>query len=146
MVQNNETFCLYHFISQEPEIIVILLPRASFFYFFKILIFCVFRNLSHLNLPVSGCFAFVPGTVDHIIQNFDNICRYFTLKKKGTLSILKLFCFLLAHFNRFFNKCLFFKFINKFQNEILRCAPSSSHVCDFLLLAKCFITVCFSFS
>ena len=26
---------------------------------------------------------------------------------------------------------MFFKFINKYQKEILRCAPPSSHVCDF---------------
>ena len=26
---------------------------------------------------------------------------------------------------------MFFKFINKCQKEILRCAPPSSHVCDF---------------
>ena len=27
---------------------------------------------------------------------------------------------------------MFFKFINKYQKEILRCAPPSSHLCDFL--------------
>ena len=31
----------------------------------------------------------------------------------------------------FFNKWLFFKFLNKCQTEILGCAPPSSHVCDF---------------
>ena len=30
-----------------------------------------------------------------------------------------------------FNIYLFFKFINKWQKEILRCAQPSSHVCDF---------------
>ena len=39
----------------------------------------------------------------------------------------------MAHFNSFFNNYLFFKFINKCQKEILRCAPPSSHVSDFLL-------------
>ena len=36
----------------------------------------------------------------------------------------------------FFNNYLFFKFINKWQNEILRCAPPSSHVCDFFLICN----------
>ena len=42
-----------------------------------------------------------------------------------------LFRFLLVHFNSFFDNYLFFKFINKCQKEILRCAPPSSHVYDF---------------
>ena len=33
----------------------------------------------------------------------------------------------------FFNNYLFFKFINKCQKEFVRCAPLSSHVCDFLI-------------
>ena len=37
----------------------------------------------------------------------------------------------MAQFNSFVNNYLFFKFSNKCQKEILRCAPSSSHVCDF---------------
>ena len=44
---------------------------------------------------------------------------------------IKIVCFLLAHFNSFFNNYLFFKFISKCQKEILRCTPPSSHVCDF---------------
>ena len=46
------------------------------------------------------------------------------------MKILKLFCFVLAHFNSFLKNYLFFKFINKCQKGILRCAPPS-HVCDF---------------
>ena len=37
------------------------------------------------------------------------------------------------HFNIFKNNYFFFKFINKCQKEILRCAPTSSHVFEFLL-------------
>ena len=44
---------------------------------------------------------------------------------------MKIILFLLAHFNSFFNN-LFLKFINKFQKEILRCAPPFPHMCDFL--------------
>ena len=33
---------------------------------------------------------------------------------------------------------LVFKFINKCQTEILRCAPPSSHVCDFLIFVGIF--------
>ena len=47
---------------------------------------------------------------------------------------MKLFRFLLTHFNSFFNNYLFFKFTNKCKKEILRCAPPSSHVCDFCFL------------
>ena len=37
----------------------------------------------------------------------------------------------MAHFNRFLNNLLFLKFINKYQEEILRCSPPSLHVFDF---------------
>ena len=37
----------------------------------------------------------------------------------------------MAHFNIFLNNDLFFKVIDKCQKEILRCAPPSSHVCNF---------------
>ena len=40
------------------------------------------------------------------------------LKKNATLQILELFCFLLAHFNSFFYKYLFFKFTSKYQKEM----------------------------
>ena len=42
------------------------------------------------------------------------------LKKMQHCKILKLFCFLLAHFNSSLNKYLFFKFISKCQKEILK--------------------------
>ena len=48
------------------------------------------------------------------------------LKKYNILSI-KILTFLLVHFNNFYNKQLFFKFINKCQKEILKRAPPSSH-------------------
>ena len=38
----------------------------------------------------------------------------------------------MAHFNSFLNN-LFFKFINKCQKEILRCAPPCSYVCDLFI-------------
>ena len=43
---------------------------------------------------------------------------------------IKIILFLSAHINSFLNNYLFLKFINKCQNEILRCAPPSSHMCD----------------
>ena len=39
---------------------------------------------------------------------------------------MKLFCFLLTHFNSFSNKYLFFKFIGKCQKEMLSCTPPFS--------------------
>ena len=38
----------------------------------------------------------------------------------------------IAYDHDFFSNYLLFKFINKCQKEILRCAPPFSHVCDFL--------------
>ena len=69
-------------------------------------------------------------------QDFDHdIYSYFSLYffKKYNIVNIKTILFLLAHFNSlfFFNKNLFFKFINECQKEILRCAPPSSHVCYF---------------
>ena len=75
-------------------------------------------------------------------QDFDyDIYRCFSLflKKNSTLLIVKLLCFLLAHFKRFLNNFFFFKFINKYQKEILRCAPPSSHVCDFFVFYMKFV-------
>ena len=37
----------------------------------------------------------------------------------------------MALINSFFNKYLFFKFINKSQKEVLSCVQLFSHVCDF---------------
>ena len=51
--------------------------------------------------------------------------------KKYNIVNIEIVTFLWAHFNSFFSKQLFFKFINKCRSEILSCAPSSSHVCDF---------------
>ena len=53
--------------------------------------------------------------------------------RKCNIVNIKIICFLLTHFNSFFNNYLFFKFINKYQKEIPSCAPPSSHVCDFIL-------------
>ena len=64
------------------------------------------------------------------------VFHYFFFKKCNIVNI-KIVCFLLAHFNSFFNNYLFFKFINKCQKEILRCALPSSHMCDFLQIYRC---------
>ena len=58
---------------------------------------------------------------------------FFFIFLKDTVNIKGL-TFLLAHFNSSLNKQLIFKFMNKCQKEILRCAPPSSHVCDFSYL------------
>ena len=43
--------------------------------------------------------------------------------------------FSIGPLQQFSNNYLFFKFINKYQKQILRCAPPSSHVCDFLAMS-----------
>ena len=51
--------------------------------------------------------------------------------------------FFFFFFFHIFNLSGFSKFIKKCQKQILRCAPPSSHVCDFSLV--CFCKNCFSF-
>ena len=51
----------------------------------------------------------------------------------------------MAHFNRFFNKLLFFKFSNKYQTEILGCASPSSHVCDFIYSIVIECKLCYAY-
>ena len=58
-----------------------------------------------------------------------------TLSTFGTLFIGPLQQF-------FFNKQLFFKFINKSQTEIPRCAPPPSHVFDFISIGVKFSSLC----
>ena len=92
------------------------------------------------------CFALYLTNCISYHQDFDNnIYRCFSLYffKKCSIVNIKIL-FLLAHFNRFFNNNLFFKFISKCQKEILRCAPPS-HVCDFLLQSNFFISTNFQF-
>ena len=60
--------------------------------------------------------------------------KYSRTKNDPKNDPIKILTFLLAHFNSFFNKQLFFKLINKDQTEVLRCVPPSSYVCDFLVL------------
>ena len=89
-----------------------------------------------LKLSVSVRFAWYLRNCGSYHQDFDNdISRCFSLYflKKCNILNITIILFLLAHFNSFFNNNLFFKFINKCQKEILRCAPPSSHVCDFLV-------------
>ena len=57
--------------------------------------------------------------------------------------MLKLFCFLLTHFNSFLKNYLFFKFINKCQKEILRFTQPSSHVCDFTYFLIIMLILCY---
>ena len=105
------------------------------FSFFKILIFGVFRGIhgtNDLKLPISVYYApYLRNCRSY--RDFDNniyMCFSFFFFKCNFVNI-EIICFLLAHFSSFFNNYLFFKFINKFPKEMLRCA-SPSHVCDFL--------------
>ena len=109
------------------------------FSFLKILIFGVFKGQKDKKwpkLPISICFALYLRNCRSYHQDFENdIYKCFSLYffKKCNIVNVKIILCLLAHFNSFFNNNLFFKFINKCQQEILRYAPPSSRVCDFLL-------------
>ena len=59
---------------------------------------------------------------------------YFFLLFFLTFVNIKILIFFIGSLQQFFNKKLFFKFINKCQTEILLCAPRTSHVCDFFFL------------
>ena len=143
--------CLLHCISEKPYIIWLsfmvsickmIISSSFFFHFLKILIFGSLggkRAKNDLKLPVSVCFAQYLRNCRSYHQYFDNgIYRCFSLYffKKCNIVNIKIILFLLAHFNRFFDNNLFFKFINKCQKEILRCAPPFSHVCNFFFLLQ----------
>ena len=74
--------------------------------------------------------------------------------KKCNIVNIKILTFFIGPLQQFFNKQLFFKFINKCQTEILRCAPPSSHVHNFLTLVLlltfecliCLLKIAFVFS
>ena len=110
------------------------------FSFFKILIFGGFTGIKGkkgLKLSISVCFALYLRNCrsyhqDLMIMISTGVFLFFK-KKKCNIVNMKIICFLLAHFNSFFNY-LFIKFINKCQKEFLRCALPSSHVCDFFVL------------
>ena len=110
------------------------------FSFFKILVLGFFRGAKGQKITLSCQFQYVllyiSENADHIIKNLKMISTgvllyFFFFLKKFILVNIKIILFLLAYFNNVFNHYLFFKFINKCQKEILRCAPPSSHLCDF---------------
>ena len=106
------------------------------FSFFKILIFGFFTGLKGKKWPKITSFSLFCSISQNCRScgDFDNdIYRCFLLffLFKCNMVNIKIICFLSAHFNSFFNNYLFFKFIKKYQKEILRCAPPS-HLCDFL--------------
>ena len=104
------------FRSQEPYIIWLwfmvnmckMMISSKFFYFSKFWFLGGKRAKNDLKLPVSVCYALY-------LRN----CRsyHWDFLKNATLQILKLFCFLLAHINNFFNDYLFFKFINNARKK-----------------------------
>ena len=105
------------------------------------------RAKNDLKLPISVCYALYLRNCWSYHQDFDNnICRCFSFlkKKNATLYILTLLK-LLAHFSGFLNGYLFFKFISKWQKEILRCVPPSSRVYDFLNFKRLFFVFHFIF-
>ena len=148
MAQNNKKFCLSHFVSQELYIIWLwflihtrkmMISPANFFIFqnFDFGGFLGGKRIKNdLKLPISVCFTLYIRNCRSYHQDIDNdIYRYwhFSLffSKKCNIVNIKIISFLLAHFNSFFNNYLIFRFINKCQKEILRCAPPSSHMCNF---------------
>ena len=116
------------------------------FSFFKILILGFLWGYklakNNLKLPISVCSALYlrnGRSCRSYHQDFDNDiyrCSSLFFFFKCNIVNIKIICFLLAHLNSFFNNYLFFKLINKYQKEILRCAPPFLHVCDFFIIYK----------
>ena len=103
------------------------------FFIFQNFNFWVFRGVKGQKMTQNYQFQTVTlcisGTVDHI-KIFATI-----IKCKRCKLMISPKAFLSIFFKKmqhcFLNKYLFFKFISKYQKDILRCAPLSSHVCDF---------------
>ena len=66
---------------------------------------------------------------------------FFIFLKKCNIVNIKIILFFICSLQHIFNRYLFFKFISKCQKEILRCAPPSSHMCDFFELSWTFLSV-----
>ena len=79
------------------------------------------RAKNDLNYQFQYVLLYISGTGDYIIEILIIVSTgcvfldFFFLNE--ALQILKLFCFLFAHFNNFLNNYLFFKFINKCQKK-----------------------------
>ena len=122
----------------------ILIYPGAFFHFLKIWIFLVFRRVkgqkTTQNYQFHTVTLCISGTVDHIIKIFVTI-----IKCKRCKLMISPKAFLYIFFKKmqhcFLNKYLFFKFISKYQKDILRCAPPSSHVCDFFVNIPPFVYI-----
>ena len=124
-------FCLLNFMSQEPYIIWSwlmihmckrLCPGVSL-YFFQILIFGINSGAKKQKWPKMR-----KNCLTSYLRNCTSYdCGFWYTRLKW---------WYLQQIFSFFQKSDFSgfsKFINKCQMEILRCAPPSSHVCDFFV-------------
>ena len=120
----------------------------SFFHFFKILIFWVVRSVKGQKMAHNDkklCRLLVISQEPYIIWSWSMVHKCKRIISLGVFYIFSKFftknyvcCtpYLSKHtsFFSFFQNSdfsCFSQFINTSQKEILRCAPPSSHVCDF---------------
>ena len=122
----------------------IISTSSIFFFFFKILIFQVFRLVKgqkSIMLHISGTRSYhqdfwYTGVKRYILVFF------FVFFLNTTFANIKILTFLLSHFNSFFNKQFFIKFINKCQKKILRC-PTLLYMCVIFTILIAFINIVF---
>ena len=127
--------CLIQLIFQEPYIIWLsfmvhlcqmMIYLGVFVHFFKILILCVVRRVKgQKNGPKWQ------KKLSHSVSHELYLTWLWFLAQMCKMMIPPAFIFFNFYQNSDFSG--FLKFINKCQKEILRCAPPSSHLCDFFL-------------
>ena len=120
-----------------------MLISPGAFSFFQNFDFWVFRGVKGQRMTQNYQFQTVTlcksGTVDHIIKIFVTIIKCKRCKLMISPSVFLYFFKKIEHC--FLNKYLFFKFISKYQKDILRCAPPSSHVCGFFVHIAHFVYI-----
>ena len=124
--------CLMSLISQEPYIIWLsfmvhlckmMIYLGFFFHFFRILILCVVRRVKGQKMAQND-----KKKLSHAISHELYLIWLWFLAQ-----MCKMVQHFFFHFYQNSDFSCFLKFINKCQKEILRCAPPSSHLCDFFL-------------
>ena len=118
-----------------------LLSPGVFFSYFQNFDFSAFRRVKGQKMTQNvDCHTLYLRNCRSHHQNF---CS--NNKSKRCKLMISPEAFLYVFFKKmqhcFLNKSLFFKFISKYQKDILRCAPPSSHVCDFFVNIPRFVYI-----
>ena len=140
MAQNEKK--ISHSVSQEPYLIWLwfkvqfckmMISPAVFFIFSKFwfLGFSGGRTKNDHNYQFQSITLYISRTVDHSSRFLVHRCKimissgvFLCFFGKCSIGNIKIPTFFIGPLQQFFNKQLFFKFVNKYQTEILRCSPT----------------------